>query len=101
MNTRYDPIGDVERVLYASAQPGAQVADMMRQMDEALNRMSAWLASPEVRAEEQRIAVHNTRVRAQRARKALARQRVINAREVAAVRSAACPRCLATHAGEC
>lgn len=29
------------------------------------------------------------------------RQRAANAREVAAIRSAACPRCFATHPGEC
>lgn len=41
------------------------------------------------------------RLRRQRAAKRDARQARVNAREVAQVRQAACPRCFSTHAGEC
>lgn len=43
----------------------------------------------------------NARQRAVRARQAQERQARANRREATAVRSAACPRCTMTHAGEC
>jgi hypothetical protein len=44
---------------------------------------------------------HVARLRASRQASADRRQARVNAREVAAVRSAACPRCFSTHRGEC
>lgn len=44
---------------------------------------------------------HIARLRSARQAQADRKQARVNARVVAAVRSAACPRCFSTHAGEC
>lgn len=63
--------------------------------------IDAWYSTPEgiayrasVRTWNEYVDSHNAAIKANR-------QARRNAREVSAVRSAACPRCFSTHAGEC
>lgn len=61
--------------------------------------------TPQELAEEARyereVKAYNKAAREYNERARAARQAKINAREVAKVRAAACPRCTITHAGEC
>lgn len=55
----------------------------------------------EVDTYDRQARVWNAEVARQQAEREARLQARKNAREVAAVRAAACPRCFATHAGEC
>lgn len=57
--------------------------------------------TPEGRAYYASVQTWNAYVHASRAEAKVNRQVRANAREVSAVRSAACPRCFSTHPGEC
>ena len=89
-----------ERAAWNTMMTGAnRVEDIITVADQAFTLLTAAFEMPaDVRAAYEAWAKEwNALVRQQRE----ARQRRINAREVAAVRAAACPRCFATHAGEC
>lgn len=96
-------IGNLDRIIMSAAaratQPGdvALIANALA--DALLNRTPEQLAAEarynaEAAAYNAAADAHNAKVRA-------ARQARINAREVSAIRAAACPRCMSTHPGEC
>lgn len=97
-------IGSLDRIIMAAAagassEPGslAQLADALA--GALLNRTPEELADEarydaEVAAYNAAAGAHNAQVRARRQARA-------NAAEVAALRAAACPRCMSTHPGEC
>lgn len=63
--------------------------------------IQSWIQTPEGITHEAEVAAYNRAVDERNAAAARNHQARLNAREVSAVRSAACPRCFTTHAGEC
>lgn len=88
-----------QRAFWGGRRNASMSIDEMCELTAGRNRTAQQQA--EVDAYNAQVAAWNHWVRATRAAKAKATQTRKNAGEIKAVRSAACTRCLSTHAGEC
>lgn len=95
---RFNTVGDPAIAAVAALAVTARAKARPRTAEQAAAEADY---NAQVRAYNAQVYAHNAAILAQRAAAATARQARANAADAAKVRNAACPRCYATHPGEC